>query len=514
MEETRIPLKITAHPELCIERVPEHPCGIVIFGASGDLAHRKLLPALYALHVAKLLPKNFFLAGAGRSEWTDDTFREDALKTLEKRGKLNDTESRSFLERVFYQRCNYEDPKSLSAVGEKVGRLSERYKTGGNVIYYLAVPPRVYAGTIRAMGEAKLVHPPAPKGPWTHVVIEKPFGHDLDSAAQLDREIHGVLDESQIYRIDHYLGKETVQNILMFRFANAIFEPIWNNRFIDHVQIMAAETLGIEHRAGFYDHAGALRDVFQNHMLQLLALVAMEPPSSFTADPYRDEKVKVLRSIRPIAPGCFSDCYVRGQYDAGIVDGTEVRAYRKEGGVPPDSQTETFAAIKLFIDNWRWEGVPFYLRAGKRLKGKATELAVHFKRIPHSIIPLIPANQFPRNVLILRIEPDEGISLSFEAKYPGPKFCLATLDLDFFYKDVFKGSIPGAYERLLLDCMLADQTLFVRQDMVGVSWSFITEVLEETERDKVSPALYPAGSWGPKEADQLIQRDGRYWKPA
>jgi glucose-6-phosphate 1-dehydrogenase len=344
------------------------------------------------------------------------------------------------------------------------------------------------------------------------LVVEKPFGRDLTSAVALNECITRYFDESQVYRIDHYLGKETVQNILMLRFANAIFEPVWNRNYVDHVQITIAETEGVEHRAGYYDTAGALRDMFQNHMLQMLTLVAMEPPISFEADRIRDEKVRLLRSIRPFDLDRLDEYWVRGQYGLGSIAGTTVKGYLEEAGVNPQSKTETFVATKLFIDNWRWQGVPFYLRTGKRLAAKNTEIAITFKKIPYSLFSSVGLDELPTNILVLRIQPEEGISLSFQAKRPGSKLCMSTLNMDFSYQSLFSASVPDPYKRLLLDCMVGDQTLFTRQDDIEVSWQILTPILQAWEQSESSPHFYTAGCQSFAEADKLIENDGRHWR--
>ncbi|MBI4431472.1 MAG: glucose-6-phosphate dehydrogenase [Candidatus Omnitrophica bacterium] len=491
-----------------MEKVPD-PCGIVIFGASGDLTHRKLLPGLYHLFKAKLLPKDFFILGFARSPLTDTTFREEILAKLKTKGETDSPVQKEFLNHIYYRSGQYNDPGAFRTLDGILKEFGEKHGTKGKLLFHIATPPDVYQDVISGLKHAEIIK----RTKETDVIIEKPFGHDFDSAVQLNRSLHEALNEKQIYRIDHYLGKETVQNIMMFRFANSIFEPLWNRAHIDHIQITAAETLGVEHRAGYYEKSGNLRDMFQNHMFQLLALIAMEPPLLFDEHHYREEKVKVAKSIRPIPAGKIHDFVVRGQHGRGKWNGREVPAYRQEEGVDPKSQTETFVAMKLFIDNWRWEGVPFYLRSGKRLGHQATEIAVQFKQVPHSMFPFLHSDQFSPNVLTFRIQPDEGISLCFEAKHPGPKFCMATLGLEFNYKDVFHEPSMDAYERLLLDAMQGDPTLFVRQDMIDLSWEFVTSILKEWEKSQ--PAKFPnyeAGSWGPPEAHQLIEKDGRKWE--
>ncbi len=503
-----MPLKVVTHDQFCVEDVPQ-PCGIVIFGASGDLAHRKLLPGLYHLFKANLLPKKFFILGFARSSLTDTHLREKILAGLAEKGDTDTPLQREFADHVYYRSGQYHDPAAFLALGAQLKELEERHGTREKLLFHIATPPDIYEDVIAGLGHAGLIGMTKS----ADVIIEKPFGHDLDSARRLNGKLREVLHEDRIYRIDHYLGKETVQNILLFRFANSIFEPIWNRAHIDHVQIAAAETLGVEHRAGYYEKSGNLRDMFQNHMFQLLALVAMEPPLLFDQHHYRDEKVKVAKSIRPIPAGRIDEFVVRGQYGAGKLDGKEVSAYRGENGVDSQSQTETFVAMKLFLDNWRWEGIPFYLRSGKRLGRAVTEIAIHFKPVPHSMFPFLRSDQFAPNVLSFRIQPDEGISLCFEAKHPGPKFCMATLGLEFNYRDIFRQASMDAYERLLLDAMLGDQTLFVRQDMIDLSWNFVTTILKEWE--KIPPTEFPdyaAGSWGPRAAHQLIEKDGRKWR--
>jgi glucose-6-phosphate 1-dehydrogenase len=510
--KTDAPLKITTHDHLHHEKVSD-PCGIIIFGASGDLTHRKLMPALYDLYHAKLLPENFFIVGSARTRWNDRVFRERVLGILKEKKKPDPLLQKKFAEHIYYRSAEYSDPKALRSLAALMKELDAKHLARENVIFYFATPSNVYCDLIQKLAHVGMVKKVKSGKPWIHAVFEKPFGSDSESARKLNKIILNVLDETQVYRIDHYLGKETVQNILMFRFANTIFEPLWNRRYIDHVQITASEILGVEHRAGYYDKAGQLRDMFQNHMFQLLTLVAMEEPVKFEAKEYRNEKLKVAKAIRPIPKDRLHEFIVLGQYGVGKIDSRKVPAYRHEKGVPLHSKTETFAAMKILIDNPRWKGVPFYLRSGKRLNHPMTEIAIHFKRVPRSIFTHLKVDQFKPNVLSFRIQPNEGIFLSFEAKYPGPKLTMASLNLGFNYKDAFKMIPMGPYERLLLDCIRGDQMLFVREDMVEVSWKFITSILKE--REKLLPRVLPnykSGSWGPQKANQIIEQDGRFWQ--
>ncbi len=512
MIKTDAPLKITTHEHAHFEKATP-PFGIVIFGASGDLAHRKLIPALYDLYHDKLLPEEFFIVGSARTRWNDKIFRERVLGILKQNNKADPLLQRKFIEHIYYRSAEYTSPESLRSLAALMKELDIKHESKRNVIFYFATPSVVYRDLIQKLAHVGMVSKVKSGEPWIHAVFEKPFGHDLDSARKLNKIILNVLDETQVYRIDHYLGKETVQNILMFRFANTIFEPLWNRRYIDHVQITASEILGVEHRAAYYDKAGQLRDMFQNHMFQLLTLVAMEEPVKFEAKEYRNEKLKVARAIRPIRKDKLHEFIVMGQYGDGKIGNRKVPAYRKEEGVPPHSKTETFAALKILIDNPRWKGVPFYLRSGKRLNHPMTEIAIHFKRVPRSIFTHLKVDQFKPNVLSFRIQPNEGIFLSFEAKCPGPKLTMASLNLGFNYKDAFKTIPMGPYERLLLDCIRGDQMLFVREDMVEVSWKFITSILKE--REKILPRVFPnyrSGSWGPETANQIIEQDGRSWQ--
>ena len=489
--------------------------GIIIFGASGDLAKRKLIPALFHLDQAGLLPKRWYVLGLGRSEMDDEGFRKitlDSLDGVSKAGSISISDRRSFAERYHYQAGDSQDPQYYSVLNHRLNQLDKEHGTSGNRLFYLATPPNLYPGIVHQLGAAGLNRPTRENG-WCRIIIEKPFGTDLASAQALNKNIAQVYTEEQIYRIDHYLGKETVQNILFFRFANAIFEPIWNRQYIDHVQITVSEDIGIEHRAGYYEGAGALRDMFQNHLLQLLCLVGMEPPASFAAESVRDEKVKVIQAIRPIPADQMDLFAVRGQYGPGVVNGKKVKGYRDEPKVKSGSETETFAALKLHIDNWRWKGVRFYLRSGKRLPKRTAEIALEFKWVPHLLFGSLTAEDIKANTLVFRIQPDEGICLTFQAKHPGPKLCTDTVTMDFNYQGSFKVASRDAYERLLLDSLIGDQMLFARSEWLERSWSLITPILEHWQKTPASAfPNYQAGSWGPKEADELIERDNRKWR--
>ncbi|MBI3804931.1 MAG: glucose-6-phosphate dehydrogenase [Nitrospirae bacterium] len=497
----------------CSEPIPE-PCGIIIFGATGDLTQRKLVPALFHLAQGGLLPDRWYVLGVGRSRLDDAGFQKRVAASIESdaRGRPIDRSTReTFLGRFHYLSGDSHEPEFYARLKARLMALDEQYRSGGNRLFYLAVPPTLYTEIIENLGEAGLNRSPG-KG-WSRIIIEKPFGTDLSSAQALNRRVREVFKEPQVYRIDHFLGKEAVQNILFFRFANAIFEPIWNRRYIDHIQITASETLGVERRAGYYEGAGALRDMFQNHLLQLLCVIAMEPPASFESEAIRDEKTKVLRSIRSIHASEIDRVAVRGQYGEGVIDGAPSVAYRNEPGVAPASQTETFAALKLHVDNWRWQGVPFYLRSGKRLDKKATEVAIQFKQVPHLLFKPLLSEKIQPNTLVLCVQPSEGISLTFQAKRPGPKLCMCTVTMDFNYRNAFQVPSPDAYERLLLDCLAGDPMLFSREDWIDWSWSILAPILDRWEKGPADPfPIYKAGSWGPKEADDLIEQDGRQWR--
>ena len=490
------------------ERVPE-PGVVVIFGASGDLTKRKLLPALFHLEQQGLLPKEFAIVGVARRD-LKSTFAADMKDGIIKYGggEKGDSTIDEFIEKVDYQAMNFDDDSGYTDLKALLEKIDKEHGTKGNRLFYLAVAPEYFSDIIDHLGKHGMAHPE--KG-HARVIIEKPFGHDLESARELNDEVNKVFEEQQVFRIDHYLGKETVQNILVFRFANGIFEPIWNRNYIDHVQITAAENIGIEGRGPFYEKAGALRDVVQNHVMELLSFVAMEPPVSFEADSVRGEKVKVWRAIKPIP----IENTVRGQYALGMVDGQQVQGYREEDRVDPNSTTETYAALKLEMENWRWAGVPFYLRAGKRLAKRVTEIMIQFKQPPLLLFDRSadgPCNEIQPNVLTIRIQPDEGISLRFGAKVPGPDTNVCPVVMDFQYASAFGVNSANGYERLLLDAMLGDQTLFAHRDGVEATWALYTPVLEAWVKAK--PRDFPnyrSGTWGPKAADGLIGRDGRQW---
>jgi glucose-6-phosphate 1-dehydrogenase len=501
--------RVITKEELCLLEPVPPSCGIVIFGASGDLTHRKLLPSLFTLLMEKVLPAQYYILGVARTPMSDAAFQEKVRESLGSTGSAAQREE--FVRKCVYLAGEYQDLQTYMELQQKLKGLDLAYDVGGRHIFYLSTPPSLYESIVQRIGQAGFANNRVPGG-WARLVVEKPFGWSKQTAESLNECLRRVFREKQIYRIDHYLGKETVQNILMFRFANAIYEPVWNHKYIDHVQITAAETVGVEHRAGYYEQAGALRDMFQNHLFQLLSLVAMEPPSSFSADAVRDEKCKVLDSLGFLKDRDWEDQVVRGQYEAGAVEDEVVLGYRQEPDVAPDSTTETYAALKVAIDNWRWHGVPFYMRSGKRLPKRVTEINVQFKNVPTSIFKPLLAEQISPNILDFRIQPNEGISLRFEAKHPGPKLCMSSVTMHFDYEEAFGIRPPEAYARLFHDVMLGDQTLFSRQDWLDCSWGFLDPILERWAKDKKAGLnFYAAGSWGPKDAEDLLQRDGRQW---
>lgn len=492
---------------------PADRCILVIFGASGDLTKRKLLPTLYNLAKKNLLPKDFALVGCAIEDMAEEQFRRQVYEDL--REFAGAPERCRFcdwlLERLYYVSGDFRNPAFYQHLKDVLSGVDAKHGTNGSYVYYLATAPVLFGEVVERLGAAGLTE--EADGHWRRVVIEKPFGRDLDSARDLNKCIGGVLGEKQIYRIDHYLGKETVQNILIFRFSNGIFEPIWNRRYIDHVQITVSETLGVEQRGGYYDKAGALRDMVPNHILQLVTLTAMEPPISFHADAVRDEQAKILRAVTPLAPEDVLTRAVRGQYGDGMVEGVPVPAYRNEPNVPPESNTETFMALKLNIDNWRWADVPFYIRTGKRLAARVTEIAIQFRRAPFVLFRDTPVEKLTPNLLVLHIQPDEGISLRFGAKIPGIQVNIGAVDMDFRYQDYFGNEPSTGYERLLYDVMIGDATLFQRADMVEAGWNVVEPIIDVW---KALPARnfpnYAAGTWGPKEAEDLIERDRRHWR--
>lgn len=489
------------------------PWVMVIFGASGDLTKRKLIPALYNLARQNLLSKEFAVVGVARRGMSHEDFREKITQDMNQFATVSvDADLwQWFVQRLYYVSGDVQDPNTYPQLQTLLLQVDKEHGTQGNYFFYLATAPEFFSPIIQLLGAAGLVR--EEKGCWRRVIIEKPFGRDWDSARGLNQEIRQVLNERQIYRIDHYLGKETVQNILVFRFANGIFEPIWNRRYIDHVQITVAETVGVQERGGYYDQAGALRDMVPNHIFQLITLTAMEPPISFEADAVRDEQAKILRAIQPLSPEEVLSRTVRGQYGEGMINGVRVPGYRSEPRVAPDSRTETFVALKLLIDNWRWADVPFYLRTGKCLPKRVTEIAIQFKRAPFILFRKTPVERLTTNLLILHIQPREGITLRFGAKVPGPLVQLGAVNMDFKYEDYFGCTSSTGYERLLYDCMMGDATLFQRADMVEAGWSVVTPILDVWQA--LPPRSFPnyaAGTWGPKEADELMERDGRQWR--
>src|SRR5579859_6724424 len=489
------------------------PCIMVIFGAAGDLTGRMLIPALYNLARAGLLSREFAVLGVARAPLSDDEFRKRVHDDVKQYcgDCVDDDLWEWFVRRFYYVAGDFNDDKLYAQLKDSLAKIDQEHSTHQNFFYYMAVAPKYFGPIVEKLSATGLMD--QSNNHWRRVVIEKPFGHDLESAKALNQQLLQVADEKQIYRIDHYLGKETVQNIMAFRFANGIFEPVWNRRYIDHVQISVAETVGVEGRGSYFDQAGSLRDMVPNHIMQLISLTAMEPPISFDANAVRDEQAKILHAIQPMSDEEVLSRTVRGQYGEGTEDGKRVGAYRSEPDVPPDSRTETFVALKLAIDNWRWADVPFYIRTGKRLPKRTTEIVIQFRRAPFVLFRDTPVDKLTPNVLVMRIQPDEGISLQFGAKVPGAHVKVGGVTMDFQYTDYFGAEPSTGYERLLYDCMIGDATLFQRADMVEAGWAVVQPVLDVwTALPARNFPNYPAGSWGPKEADDLMARDQRQWR--
>jgi glucose-6-phosphate 1-dehydrogenase len=487
------------------------PSAIVVFGASGDLAKRKVIPAMYDLAQSNALGERYSIIGFARTQMTDDAFREslgEAAKTISEVGPIDAAKWDAFAANLHYCQGDYGDAESYARLAKKLDELDAQGGLCGNRLFYLSTPPEVYQDIVEHLGQAGLAKPCHP-GAWVRIIIEKPFGRDLTSAKQLNKIVLNVFEEKQIYRIDHYLGKDTVQNLLVLRFGNGIFEPLWNRNYVDHVQITASETLGVERRGGFYETAGALRDMIQSHVLQLTSLVSVEPPASFDATAVRNEKLKVLQSIRPFNLEMVAQWVIRGQYGPGKLGDKIVEGYRDEPQVSQSSRTETFVAMRVLVDNWRWAGVPIYLRTGKRLAKRTTEIMIQFKRAPHIVFR---DKDVQANRLVLNIQPSEGITISFGAKKPGTEMNIGNVAMDFSYAKTFGNGSRSAYATLLNDCLRGDATLFDRGDSVEAAWALVDPILDVWSAAKTaSVPEYPSGSWGPKESDQLLERDGRQW---
>jgi glucose-6-phosphate 1-dehydrogenase len=486
-------------------------CTVVLFGASGDLAKRKVIPAMFDLARHNSLGPLYAIVGYARTPMNDESFRAsigDAAKNMSEIGPIDPKNWEEFASNLYYQPGEYGKAEDFVKLAQRLKELESEKKLAGNRLFYLSTPPEVYKDIVEQLGKAGLARPTCPDS-WVRIIIEKPFGRDLASAKELNKIVLNVFAEHQVYRIDHYLGKDTVQNLLVLRFSNGIFEPLWNRNYVDHVQITAAETLGVERRGGFYETTGALRDMIQSHVLQLTSLVAVEPPASFDATAVRNEKLKVLQSIRPFDLGMVAQSVVRGQYAAGQIDGKSVPGYRSEPGVSPTSRTETFVAAQVLIDNWRWAGVPFYLRTGKRMAKRTTEIVIQFKRAPHIVFR---ERDVEANRLVLNIQPDEGISVSFGAKKPGPDMAIGNVTMKFSYREGFGDGARSAYSTLLGDCVRGDATLFDRGDSVEAAWALVDPILDVWSAAKTANVPhYPAGSWGPRESDVLLEREGRQW---
>lgn len=497
---------------LRMEKTAE-PCVVVIFGASGDLTKRKLVPALYRLSQERLVPAEFAIIGVARRDMSHGEFRSamrDAIAEFSESKKVDDAVWDSFSKGLYYLPSSFDDPDGYRRLAALLEQVDKERNTAGNRVFYLSVAPDSFPVIIQQLGNAGLAKP---KGnSWTRIIIEKPFGHDLESARALNKEANAVFREDQVYRIDHYLGKETVQNLLVFRFANSIFEPIWNRQHIDHVQITNAESVGVEGRGGYYEGTGVVRDMIQNHVFQVLSIVTMEPPINLSANAVRDEKIKVMEAVRPFGREDVKDIAVRGQYGPGYVNGKAVPGYRQEPGVNPESPTETFAALKLYFDNWRWADVPFYIRSGKRMPKRVTEIGIKFKRVPHRLFGAAMTEALEENALIIRIQPDEGITLRFDSKVPGQQTRIRSVNMDFRYGASFGVQLAEAYERLLLDCILGDSTLYARRDMAERGWEIVTPILEEWADTKPDFPNYEAGTWGPKASDELLAKEDRRWR--